>query len=215
MEIGFTSSQSFLHSLPRHRAKQKEHGLALAGNARQTLIQPESPGPARIVEPLRSFQIRAELNPDSEVNAEHTNILSVNPQPLDLPNHLIVPSGNAIAEGAHRSSAGAAGTDDSAGPPQSSSPVIRETVENRTETSTDNTWSPFTVASPIEPPAQPKQKIIERSSSGNFDAVVVQASPSPGAEGSLLKGPPVYTVYIAVGTPKDTPKDWMLYLCSR
>jgi hypothetical protein len=196
-------------SAPPPAAKQKQHRTALAGKARQTLIQPDSPGAASLVDPLPSFEIRAARTPESEISGEHANILSVNPQPLDLPNRLIVPPGNAIAEGGDSNSTGATEAGDSAAPPLSSSPVVRETAGDRTGTAADNTWKTSTVASKNELPTQPEAKIIERSPSGNFDAVIVQASPNPSAEGSLLQGRPVYTVYIAVGTPKD----WMLYFC--
>lgn len=50
---------------------------------------------------------------------------------------------------------------------------------------------------------------IDRLPTGDFDAVIVQSSALPFAEGKLLRGRPVYTVYIAAGTPKD----WILYFC--
>ena len=50
-----------------------------------------------------------------------------------------------------------------------------------------------------------------RASNGTFDAVVVQSSstdPFPESK-ELLTGRPIYTVYVALGTPKD----WALYFC--
>jgi len=57
----------------------------------------------------------------------------------------------------------------------------------------------------------PKGGVQRRASNGNFDAVVVQAStndPFPDSK-ELLTGRPIYTVYVALGTPKD----WALYFC--
>ena len=57
----------------------------------------------------------------------------------------------------------------------------------------------------------PKGGVQRRSSNGNFDAVVVQSSstdPFPESK-ELLTGRPIYTVYVALGTPKD----WALYFC--
>ena len=57
----------------------------------------------------------------------------------------------------------------------------------------------------------PKGGVQRRSSNGTFDAVVVQSSstdPFPESK-ELLTGRPIYTVYVALGTPKD----WALYFC--
>jgi len=53
--------------------------------------------------------------------------------------------------------------------------------------------------------------VQRRASNGTFDAVVVQSSstdPFPESK-ELLTGRPIYTVYVALGTPKD----WALYFC--
>jgi hypothetical protein len=53
--------------------------------------------------------------------------------------------------------------------------------------------------------------VITRPANGKFDAVVVQSNPLdqfPESKG-LLSGRPIYSVYIALGTPKD----WALYFC--
>jgi len=57
----------------------------------------------------------------------------------------------------------------------------------------------------------PKGGVQRRASNGNFDAVVVQSTssdPFPDSK-DLLTGRPIYTVYVALGTPKD----WALYFC--
>ncbi|MCU1339139.1 MAG: hypothetical protein JWO19_4720 [Bryobacterales bacterium] len=57
----------------------------------------------------------------------------------------------------------------------------------------------------------PKGGVQRRASNGSFDAVVVQSSstdPFPESK-ELLTGRPIYTVYVALGTPKD----WALYFC--
>jgi hypothetical protein len=57
----------------------------------------------------------------------------------------------------------------------------------------------------------PKGGVQRRASNGTFDAVVVQSSsgdPFPESK-ELLTGRPIYTVYVALGTPKD----WALYFC--
>jgi hypothetical protein len=60
-------------------------------------------------------------------------------------------------------------------------------------------------------PPIPKGGVQRRASTGSFDAVVVQSSSSdPFPESKdLLTGRPIYTVYVALGTPKD----WALYFC--
>lgn len=52
---------------------------------------------------------------------------------------------------------------------------------------------------------------IERPLTGNFDAVVVQSSPTDMFSESrgLLTGRPIYTVYLSAGSPKD----WTLWFC--
>jgi TonB family protein len=53
--------------------------------------------------------------------------------------------------------------------------------------------------------------VQRRASNGTFDAVVVQSTsgdPFPDSK-DLLTGRPIYTVYVALGTPKD----WALYFC--
>ncbi|HSP67449.1 MAG TPA: energy transducer TonB [Bryobacteraceae bacterium] len=60
-------------------------------------------------------------------------------------------------------------------------------------------------------PPIPKGGMQRRASNGTFDAVVVQSSsgdPFPESK-ELLTGRPIYTVYVALGTPKD----WALYFC--
>jgi len=60
-------------------------------------------------------------------------------------------------------------------------------------------------------PPIPKGGVQRRASNGTFDAVVVQSSstdPFPESK-ELLTGRPIYTVYVALGTPKD----WALYFC--
>ena len=60
-------------------------------------------------------------------------------------------------------------------------------------------------------PPIPKGGTQRRASNGTFDAVVVQSSstdPFPESK-ELLTGRPIYTVYVALGTPKD----WALYFC--
>jgi hypothetical protein len=57
----------------------------------------------------------------------------------------------------------------------------------------------------------PKGGMQRRASNGTFDAVVVQSTsgdPFPDSK-DLLTGRPIYTVYVALGTPKD----WALYFC--
>lgn len=57
----------------------------------------------------------------------------------------------------------------------------------------------------------PKGGVQRRASNGIFDAVVVQSTssdPFPNSK-DLLTGRPIYTVYVALGTPKD----WALYFC--
>jgi hypothetical protein len=57
----------------------------------------------------------------------------------------------------------------------------------------------------------PKGGTRRRPSNGTFDAVVVQSTssdPFPNSK-DLLTGRPIYTVYVALGTPKD----WALYFC--
>jgi hypothetical protein len=57
----------------------------------------------------------------------------------------------------------------------------------------------------------PKGGVQRRASNGSFDAVVVQSSstdPFPESK-ELLTGRPIYTVYVALGTPKD----WARYFC--
>ena len=73
----------------------------------------------------------------------------------------------------------------------------------------------------VPPPASAKEVVtagpngstaITRSPEGRFDAIVVQSSPLDQfpSGNTLLKGRPIYTVYVPVGTAKD----WTLYLCA-
>jgi hypothetical protein len=54
-------------------------------------------------------------------------------------------------------------------------------------------------------------QVIVRPADGRFDAMVVQSAPlDQFPEGkTLLTGRPIYSVYIALGTPKD----WAMYFC--
>jgi len=59
--------------------------------------------------------------------------------------------------------------------------------------------------------ATPGSTTINRPPTGNFDAVVVQSSPTdqyPESRG-LLSGRPIYSVYIPMGTARD----WTLFFC--
>jgi hypothetical protein len=70
-------------------------------------------------------------------------------------------------------------------------------------------WNPGVPAVPAVPPPGAEEVRLVHPDDGQFDVVLVQSTPEPYLE--PLKGTPVYSVYLDVGTGKP----WMLHFCAR
>lgn len=129
-------------------------------------------------------------------------ILSARSLSPPLPPEIVVPPGNVLGRTAEDTTA--AGADGS-----------RLSGSNRpvAESALPEAGSPSTASAGKQRPAPAavKPNQIRRPDDGQFDAVVVQNTPTdqfPESRG-LLTGRPIYSVYISLGTAKD----WTLYFC--
>lgn len=131
------------------------------------------------------------------------SILSASARPMPAAPEIVVPPGNVVGRTGEQQALlvteGPSPSEGSKRPvPESPLPGAGPPGEASTERQR-----------PAPAPARPNQ--IRRPREGQFDAVVVQSSPTdqfPESRG-LLTGRPIYSVYVSLGTAKD----WTLYFC--
>jgi len=186
---------------------------------RSTLVLP--PGPPPVMD-ARPPDLKTTVDPVARVG-DPISILSLSDVAVPPKSEIVVPPGNVlgrtgdgivIVAGNNVSGGAVVGGEASAADRGAASGPARPGVEGALPTSPrPPAGTPGAAAggqpgaSPAPAPLKPNQ--MRRPNDGQFDAVVVQNTPTdqfPESRG-LLTGRPIYSVYISVGTAKD----WTLY----
>jgi TonB family protein len=197
------------------------------------LVLPPAPSPVIEDQPPKLLTAL----PPSRVG-DPANILSLSDRPVAPSDKLVVPPGNVLGatgdgvvlragtvDGDSSGAAGKSGDGRSNGPGGTGAAASGSSANanggrggssgngspgSNTPGSASGGVAIIGAGSSTNPPI-PKGGMQRRASNGTFDAVVVQSSstdPFPESK-ELLTGRPIYTVYVALGTPKD----WALYFC--
>jgi TonB family protein len=167
---------------------------------RSTLVLP--PGPPPVVD-VRPPDVDSRVEPTARLG-DPVSILSLSDVSVPPAPEIVVPAGNVLGRTGEGivAVAGTEGAGADRGAPRPSAEGAFPDSARPPATA-----SGAAPSAPAPPPLKPNQ--MRRPNDGQFDAVVVQNTPTdqfPESRG-LLSGRPIYSVYISMGTRKD----WTLY----